>query len=1337
MKQGCRWLFALSLLIAFLLFTLGASAAEPQCWLYNGNRTACQQQSLCHTFDEPFAPAPDHIWCNPVGCWDYQTQATCTNATATLGCVWETGDFGGSWCEKISCFSGDFTNQTYCETTLNQTYTLDCVWTAGSFLCDPRSGQTTCTSFDGNQKGCYDTFFCEWNGSNCLEPAGGFNDLWGNPGCGVLGNKNDCKNVTGCAWSGTSCSGLNDGITCPNINNSNLCNEIPLLTNCCAWSAGGCNATVSTECYDNMQPPPTGANFCEDYNSFKNQTLCEQLAASPWYMPCAWENSTSECHFNGASFFGGGGGGGFEDITSKSSCEAAGGSWHSETYTDSSGKTKTDDWCEFGFKGNCDTSCWACEDQPNGDSWTTLADAKNACEQSGTGYCQFDQDSNAPNGIGWCDPAQQFFFGGGSCDENCWDCDFMNNPQQACNASLAQCKWSTDPSNSSIGWCEKKSAKTCDNDCFKCFDQADCTTYGKGGNGSCTWDQSLYLCKPSGFSGEICFDGQDNDNDAKIDCADADCGFDPFCGGEWLDTSNCGQYPINTTCTNNGCVWIQDDFDEKYGFGGHCGFPGEQCWIHDENQTACAAANGCGWITPPNNEQFCEVNRTLEDACFNLNNQSSCNVNGNCTWVSDQYSGGGWCDHKQFVQCDFNASRQVSQNACEGDGLCSWEADPFDPTHGHCGPKCWGFNSTQCDADQACELVAGLCEPTFFAGNCHTYDGNKSGCTNQTQCTYHTDSNANNAKNATEPAGWCDDNFAGQMFQGMQEGPPVILGSDACGGAGEPASEFVDICGFGVKDNFNTYAFGVNVLNVKTTATCNGFPLAGGGIGTGKNATKFYFYLDTDGKSGNNCNSRDGNQSGFEFYLTSETAWDATKNQRVETKVAYQCVNSTWSPVPLPLSSWGNAMCEDIGGGMLAVDKKTIQGFKGLFNKTAVMRIYAATANATSNVTSPADNVGPGYFTPGSVDFAFEDCSAKGSDSDGDGFLSENDPDCADFFKFGYIPMEVGPQCKDGIDNDNDGLTDCSDIICSYDPFFCGGSFAVNPNDKTTPKIIWMEKALYPDAAFIMFDTDEPSNGTIRFYANDSTCTRLNKSIRDVGLVDVFIPEFKTWHDTSIDNFAGNPDSLGWNLLNATNYYFKTENCDSSGNCAVSKCQNFTTKSSFTQCTDCLATFEFDYTPPTGAAVTDPLGNLDIKVTWGDGTEQQQGTSAMSGNYTKGKNATIEFSNLNSTKPWKIKFKEVNLKKLSSSATNLSAGDVQFNSSGREFVGLDDAACQKLINELRPAKLEIGIPGNVSDLWQCDTNLNNCVNKTSNATRISYNATANFTAWEVPASWGC
>ncbi|MFH1063512.1 MAG: hypothetical protein V1729_00360 [Candidatus Woesearchaeota archaeon] len=1281
-------------------------------------------------------------------CWQYSAQSMCEQN----GCIWESDEWG-SWCEGLSCFIADDTNQTYCETTMNQTYNLSCGWEIyGANLCDPAGGNffgSGCPDFDGNEQGCYDSFFCVWNPVDnlCDAPEGDF--MSGpSPSCAVISDATTCGSISGCSWDGSSCSGNDAGIQCANLNKT-MCPDFTLLSSCCSWNGTSCGNTFDQSCYNNLPAPPVGAGYCEDTLSYTNQTLCNQISVSPWYMPCKWDNSSSECHFNSAAF---GGFSSFDEIGTEVGCEAQGGVWKNEQWTDPwTNMTKTDSWCEFNFGsgGNCDASCWACEDGA-----LSLSDAQTTCEGSDLGYCSFQVDSNAFNGYGWCNPKQQFMDGGGkSCNDDCAACEFLTAPDTQCAGSSKGCNWVADTGAANgAGFCYGNSEKYCGSDCFSCYTQTDCFTDGDGGNGACSWDNSNHFCKPSGFTGEVCFDGMDNDNDGNVDCADSGCATDKFCGGKELGNffGDCPSFSQqgNATCISNGCVWIVDDFDAQFGGAGagFCDFPGAQCWQHDTDSTACDAEEGCSYMTMEGG--FCEVNESVFDSCFMQQNSTGCGDQDSCSWITDQFNpSGGRCEPILFEQCHMNMSRQMSESDCEANvsiggqstQICGWQS-------GHCEPVCFTLTNETCSATGGlCEVVEGICEPDSFGGACFASDGNQTNCEgplNQT-CSYFVDTNANNNVSASEPSGWCDPKGDVGFINFMGDQPPVILGND--GGEGDVPDTY-DISDVGLRDTFDKIVFGTSLYdNFEESATCNGVPTFTSGIpGSGTDSYNFFWYVDADGDDTNNCAARDNSSmTGFEFSFKYQAVWQNSALQEV--KISYQCVNGSWGAVPIPLTSNSQKMCNLIGGGMAGIDKAEMFKFKGLFDKAANMRIYLTVGNDTSNTSNVLDVAGPFYYSPGSFDFEFEDCSNPGGDSDGDGLTASNDPDCFNFMKFGFAPNEAGFQCGDSIDNDADGLTDCSDPGCTYDTFFCGGTLAVDPDDKTTPKVTWLKVDTFPDGAFVMYDTNEPANGTVLFYGTDSSCATLNKTVRDIGITDAFIPEFKLWHDGPIDNFQYNPEALSFSLSNGTTYYMKTRVCDISGNCAVSACKNFTTKSNFVSCNGCKSTFNFPFTPPSGAVATDPMGNLNFKFQMPDGSETDLGANANSGkqlNYTqtKGFNLVINNPNATTASSWSITLVNATVSgKVASGIQNFSGGDdIMFNStSGGNFVGLGNTKCQELINVFRPKKLYMGIPGNQTELWQCNSALSNCTNKTSGATLLNYNVTLNQTQWEVPAEWGC
>jgi len=1308
----------------------------------------------------------------PVECWSFKSQTTCNN-NVSLGCKWNTFN---SVCDRYHCYNADGTNQTFCETTL-KTFNQSCTWT-GSF-CNPIGGGffgSGCSDFNGNSQGCFNTNFCIWNSSvsTCLNPVGGVSGQVGgsnNPSCSVIVDQQLCNGISGCSWdTGLSlCSGNSGGMSCSLLNKT-TCPELTLLSTCCNWNGTNCTSSFDKGCYT-TKTAPTGGAFCEDFKAYNNETLCNQIAGSPWYMPCKWNNVTNQCHFNSVSF---GSSSKMGEISTEAGCSAAGGSWKSNSYT-SDATTKTDSWCEFnfGFKGgsasgsgNCDTACWACETGVSSSKGNSSAQAQSFCENSALGYCEFRADTNAPNKLGFCNPRQTFMDAGGkSCKSDCAACDFLNNPQSNCQNSTKGCVFATDTSApNGKGFCYGKSEKYCANDCFSCYDQATCKSTGNGGNGACYWDSANAFCKPSGYTGEICFDGVDNDNNGKIDCADPACSSDKYCGGADLSEGFGKDCPSFTSqgeaaCGNGGCSWTKDRFQTNFGGAGagFCDFPGTKCKNYDDS-SSCTAENGCSWVTSGISSR-CDKNSTLFTTCFLNTTQQGCLGLSGCGWTSDSFNpNGGRCEPVIYSQCFNNASRFTNQTSCEQNSsyngvstkICSWTSTSNNQG-GTCGPVCNSLSVGACPgwAGLCKVFLSGLCQPTSFGGKCSDANGNKTYCTStlNASCSFFADSLANNG-NTTEK-GWCKSKNEAKMFNFMGDKAPIILGDD---GDDATINDTWDLRQMGLRDDFENFVIGSTVGNFSLSAACNGTPFTGGFLGYGKETHVFLWNLDTDGNTTNGCTARDNSSlTGFEFSFYYMTQWSSAFSEK---KVSYQCVNGTWAATPIPFVANREKMCILINGGMAGISKKELLKFKTLYNKSKDLRIYSTLGNNSANQSIVIDTAGPYYYSPGSFDFKFEDCSDPGADADGDGLTAANDPDCFNFMKFGYVPMENGFQCGDNQDNDGDGKTDCADEGCIYEPV-CGGSGlpVANANDKTAPKLVWFQADTFPDSAFIKYDTNEPANGTVLFYNLDNTCTatNLNMTIRDRGLIDAVVPDYRLFHDGSIDNFQFNIDKLPAPLVNATTYFYQTKVCDINGNCAVSACLNFTTKASLLACKTCSSTFTFPFTPRSGVGATDPLGSLAFKFEYalgGTSTVDPNAGVGISTNLTQSKYFNLVIENTNATNASRWRFKLINATvsgKVSTSVQNFTGGsDIQFNATSNStsripLVGLSTSKCQEVINAFHPAKIEIGIPGNnTGELWQCNTgSLTNCTNRASNATILGYNTTLNMTSWLVPAEWGC
>ncbi|MBI5698096.1 MAG: hypothetical protein HZC29_06375, partial [Thaumarchaeota archaeon] len=874
----------------------------------------------------------------------------------------------------------------------------------------------------------------------------------------------------------------------------------------------------------------------------------------------------------------------------------------------------------------CNNTCWACEYKDDGSSWENATVAQQACNQSALGYCKWTTDSGAANRYGWCDFPTEFEYGAGDCNSNCQDCSMSNNPQTACLASYAGCKW-----DSLTSTCISTGGRTCASSCTECWSQNDCTNTGGGGSGNCTWDAANSICKIKGFTGEICFNGADDDNDMLVDCADSDCSFDQFCGGKAM--ASCPQYTNSSACGNAtvssmgmNCTW----FTPPFGGPPYCANPGEQCWAYKSNQSVCSGAvlnsqgqnlttSGCEWASVGAGR--CSMNETRMQPCF-TSNQSVCNgsqlyggslnLSTFCLW-SSEFSR---CDPLPAARCGMNQSRQQSQSACEAGGQCVWVTESFTSggggsmMGGHCEPPC---NNRSISSDIACggawpgfcEWISGECRPKYFggafggggAGGGFASGGFKSGCSmsdgNYTRCMLNNVSCAWTNATGAQGGGYCSDKMVQQMFGGMMRtdsggnmqmgSPPTILAQKS---QNLSISQWVNIREFGIKDEFKAFMFGISVYNISPAAVCNGYPISGGGgNGNGSATAKFYWYLDTNGNTTDNCNATgvSANHTGFEFLIKYETAYSNTTNY-TETKVFYKCSNSSWVPTTTVITPWKEMGCPMAGGAVMGVEKESLKKFS-TYNATKNMRIIVTTANSSGSYSSPQDMLGPNYYMPGTIDFKFECCECPGADMDGDGITSDKDPDCKFFKKMGYHPME---DCMNGKDDNNDGLIDCSDPACMQTPK-CGGSFSFSSNssDKTAPTITYSKVESTPDGVFIKADTNEPANMTVQFYHNDSTCMNTTfsyyKEAHDLGGPMAF-DDYKPFHFAAIDNYQYNPYKLGYNLTNGTIYYYKIKICDMSSNCGYSACMNFTTESLY-------STMLFKFVPPTGFAVTSPALN--------------------------------------------------------------------------------------------------------------------------------------------------
>src|SRR3989339_893155 len=212
----------------------------------------------------------------------------------------------------------------------------------------------------------------------------------------------------------------------------------------------------------------------------------------------------------------------------------------------------------------------------------------------------------------------------------------------------------------------------------------------------------------------------------------------------------------------------------------------------------------------------------------------------------------------------------------------------------------------------------------------------------------------------------------------------------------------------------------------------------------------------------------------------------------METKKLERCFNSVWSPTNALVTTSKKLSCGEIGGVMIAISKQDLESFAE-YNKTVNLRIFMSSANDSDTRLSPSDSLGPSYYTPGTIDFGFIDCA--------DPAMSK-DSKCKNFQKFGFNVFE---ECKNGIDDDENGMIDCADPFCKFIPdcASAGGAFNFinDVNDVTTPVVLFSEVERLHDSAFLKVDTSEPSNLTLIFYKNDYNFTEsFGGVLYDVGI---------------------------------------------------------------------------------------------------------------------------------------------------------------------------------------------------------------------------------------------
>jgi len=949
---------------------------------------------------------------------------------------------------------------------------------------------------------------------------------------------------------------------------------------------------------------------------------------------------------------------------------------------------------------------------------------QSACGAASGAGCNWTVDSwcsGQGNSSDWCQTQ-----GGGWCDynafksKNCWlymnssscgvvsgcnwftdqysqphcEIDWSTNCAQlydnsSCSAA-ANCQWRND---SWGGWCTNKM-----DECWSKTTSADCNILSS----KCywqSWGSGSGNCQP------ICF------NETLSQSSSA-CGFVSGCS--WREESgwcqeSAGCWNFNQTgCTNATgqaakCRWKDSGWcDPLNGFsttsttagGGGGGSFGGDCWKYNGNQSYCINQTligiSCSWMAESNPR--CEVNWGGD--CWQYSSTATgCNSTNGC-WYNPGSGGSGWCTNI-MDQCWSNTSYQSWDNTewlgnCTSNSLCtnnSW---------GGCEPVCFNLNSTSC-----------------------------ANATYSSTCKYM--------------AGWCNPSSVGIMFNDMQAGAPAPLGADLCPEIGIQSS--VDICGFGMKDMGNAFGFGLGVNNFENSSVCNKekissnvMGMAGGQdgagaerVGTGNDTVIYLVYLDTDGSTTGGCAlSHNSSAVGYEFRFKYSSEWDSSLGRVTESFNSYECSSSDWKATDIKISSWKKMMCSEIGGPMIGIEKADLSKYPALYDSTKDMRVYVVTIGNTGNISNPTDTAGPGWTTPGSVDFDIFNAFSYGADT----------AKFEDILKYGFVK---GEDCFNSADDDSDGLTDCTDYDCQFSSKCSTYDYS---NDTRSPQVTGVKIEEYTDGLLIMYDTNKPTNGTLEWYGADSRCSNSSGVgepsvyiFPDIGIVKSgTIRQFKTWHTAAIYEGATKMNSSGFGvypapLVTPTNSYYKLKVCDQFGKCAVSKCSSFKLPPSTSKCSYC--NFVTRIKAPTGWTVSYDT-NLD--GTYSDHIQGQVcGPNAgMKTNYTMGRRVNIKLSKDDGTTY--IEFLNASLTKtgLNDKVRTIStSGDIISSSS---LVGLTSETRDKIINNLHPEACRIKVPvasgGTCDKLYHCDDSGANCVDRTTAAGGIPVDAAT--CVWNVP-----
>ncbi len=946
------------------------------------------------------------------------------------------------------------------------------------------------------------------------------------------------------------------------------------------------------------------------------------------------------------------------------------------------------------------------------------------------------------------------------------DCfQFSGSDQITCETALGTgvCLW-----DSNISSCKPKFiafAETCmnlNNDSIACDLHSNCDW--EEFDLKCVidcfqFDYTDQITCESGFGGDIC-----GWNDLSGECNPAY--FNP----SWEGFSPCFEFDGNITgCQgmNESCVWMFDSYctegnpcynydspadsgwcnPNDFNFGG-----GYQCYLYDGNKTGCLDVKEnlgwtCDWypdvwgpLIDGNESGWCNnmfSGSSGDNGCWQYSNEFDC---GNaatmgmpCTWKNDSYSmNGGWCEQLGCWSPEFSANETNCVNDSADMGLnCGWDGsycyeifegcssfnnDEFgcystgwciwDSFNKNCSepvftqtfynPGCWIFDQagqTKCENVNTClwDLASSTCrgdgqvppngiqcENITDSIMCNNIPVLSTCCSwDGTTCNTapYTSSCYQNIPMPPEGAMFCDDYKASsnQTLCELISGEPWYM---PCYWNSTKSK-----CMFESDNFFGDFGSDFNFFDISSESTCQ----ANGGVWHEEQWMDFNGNVQTDKW----CEFG----FGFGFETCDSACWACEFND----------TGGEWNNLVEAQSACENSNFPD--GCVFHSDSHAMNGYGWCdFNFT---------------------------FNP--LDFAFEDCFGF-SDTDGDGWLPSEDPDCKDFLKFGYIDIEQGTECKDGLDNDGNGLVDCNDFGCIYDDYYCNTSAI---NDTSAPVITWFNAEKFAEGAMIMADTNKPTNATLLFYNDDATCTTVNNTILGPKLTNNFTKDdYDLWHDIPVDEYYFNKLGISFDFKTNTTYYYKVILCDKSGNCANSNCSSFKTRVETSQF---FVGFKL---PPPQNNTGDMLGMINVQFNWQGGSGNITGETGLQFNETDSRDINLTFTNPDADDSWSITFVGADF----SSAQNINITDafVANSSSGEILLGIKKNKWKEMAQKLGVDYIRITIPDGVTNsnlgrLKHCHDNATSpddpsCID--INMSEVSCTFTASETICDIPTTIG-